>query len=86
MDLKQLKRIYIFRLKDGEFSALKRMCEELAIPDNGVFAYAKSFHPIWGIGPMGLLYLSPSAAQKGIDFNSLFQLEGFLLSLTSRTC
>ena len=77
---KRFNRLYILKIEDGEIPVLKRICEQYNIKDNSAFEKAASFHRIWGIGPEGIIYLSFGMAEKGFDFNSIDELEDYLLS------
>ena len=72
-------RMYVLKIEDGQIPELKQFCEEYQIQDNNLFEHAASFHRIWGLCPIGLVYLSYTMALSGIDFNSLDELRKFLI-------
>ena len=78
MDDKRFNKMYVLKIEDGQIPALKQLCEEFGIADNNVFEHAASFHRIWGICPIGIVYLSHTMALQGIDFESLEELRDFL--------
>ncbi len=80
---KRFERLHILKIQDGEIPLLRKLCEQYGIEDNGTLDQAVSFHRIWGIGPDGLVYLSFGMAEKGFDFNSLEELEDYLISFES---
>ena len=72
-------RVYLLKTKDGEIDKLKQLCIDYHINDNDIFDKAASFHFAWGIGPEGLIYISPTTfLYHKIDFNSLDELEEYL--------
>lgn len=72
-------RIYFLRIQSDELSKLKQLCDDYCIQDNGVFEDAVDFHIVWGIGPEGLIYLSPAMFTScRPDFNFIEELEMFL--------
>ena len=74
---RRFNRLYIFRVKEGELNRLKQICEDYLINDNDIFEYASDKHVIYGINEDGLIYLSHVMATRGIDFNSLDELEEY---------
>ena len=71
-------KLYILKIEDGEIDRLRQVCDDYHINTNGVFENAASFHRIWGISDGGMIYLSHAMAARGIDFNSIDELEDYL--------
>ena len=72
-------RVYFLKTNSGELPKVKQLCEDYSINDNGVFDNAADFHFAWGIGPDGLIYISPTTFLiHKPDFNSAEELEEFL--------
>lgn len=74
----RFRKIYIFKIEEGQIPQLQQLCEDYNIADNRTFENAANFHRIWGVGPNGLIYLSYGMAQRGFDFDSLDELENYL--------
>ena len=71
--------LYFLKTKNGEIDRLKQLCLDYSINDNGIFDKAASFHIAWGIGPNGLIYISPTTFLiHKPDFNSTMELEACL--------
>ncbi len=76
-------RVYFIYLKykdsDSNLERMKKFCEEYNIKDNGVFKGATCWHFAYGIGPDGLIYISPTTfLHKTPDFYSIEEIEAFL--------
>lgn len=80
-------RVYFIYLKykdsDNNLERTKKFCEEYNIKDNGVFKGATCWHFAYGIGPNGLIYISPTTfLNHKPDFNSIEEIEAFLDKIT----
>lgn len=76
---KRFDRVYILKSPPNSIKQLKELCHNFDINDNGVLDEAQDFHIAWGIGPTGLIYLSPTNfLYCNIDFNSIEELEEYL--------
>lgn len=74
-------RVYLLLLRsdDHNVEKMEALCSDYNISDNGVFKTATKWHFAWGIGPMGLIYLSPiTFLNQKPDFKSIDELEDFL--------
>lgn len=72
-------RVYFLKTKPGEINKVKQLCSDYDINDNDIFETAKEFHFAWGIGPEGLVYISPTTfLSHKPDFNSTEELEDYL--------
>ena len=75
----RIDRIYLIKTQPGELERIKQLCIDYDIQDNGVFEKAAPFHFAWGLGPNGLIILSPTTfLYQKPDFNSIEELEAFL--------
>ena len=75
----KIDRVYYIKTQAGDLERIKQLCIDYDIQDNGVFDNAASFHFAWGLGPDGLIYLSPTTfLYQKPDFNSVEELEAFL--------
>ena len=69
-------RVYLFK---DELNKVKQLCEDYHINDNGIFEHAANFHISWGIGPEGLIYISPTSfLSHKPDFNNVEEVMDFL--------
>ena len=72
-------RVYFLKTKSGEINKVKQLCVDYEINDNGVFENAADWHFAWGIGPSGMIYISPTTFLiHKPDFNSAEELEEYL--------
>ena len=75
----RFERIYFLKTKSGELAKVKQLCKDYHIYENGTFESVKKFHFAWGIGPYGIICLSPTTfLTHKPDFNSIEELEAFL--------
>lgn len=80
-------RVYFIYLKykdsDNNLERMKKFCEEYNIKDNGAFKDGTCWHFAYGIGPDGLIYISPTTfLTHKPDFNSIEEIEAFLDKFT----
>ncbi len=76
---KRLDRIYILKSPPNSVERLKELCRNFDINDNGILDKAQDSHIAWGIGPKGLIQLSPTNfLYYDIDFYSIEEVEGYL--------
>lgn len=76
---KRFDRLYILKSPPNSTERLKELCRNFDINDNGVLDEAQDFHIAWGIGPTGLIYLSPTTfLYYDIDFYSIEEVEEYL--------
>lgn len=75
----QIDKVYLIMTRSGELERMRRLCLDYGIQDNGVFDRAADFHFAWGLGPDGMIYLSPTTfIYRKPDFNSIEEFEDFL--------
>lgn len=83
---KRFDRVYILKSLPNSIERLKDLCRNFDIKDNGVLDETQDFHIAWGIGPNGLIHLSPTNfLYYDIDFFSIEEVEEYLKQFVNKS-